>query len=352
LQTYLLLVHDPRSYSPNETQLPSMKLIALVFATLATVTSARDFNLRAAAIKFLHAESSDPADARIIVHGLIDDASAEDLEIISKSAVAAYNSAYAATGHSITAFKTKYFFPIPDTDDFRSTELVFVQIVPGGSVKNDAVASLRMKTTNFEDIHKQFEDNFCGLLRVSSSANLVNARDCSLSFLDTPGESDLVPSESAYASTNGDATEAQVIIHGTLDDFTEKEFALINPSIESAYNEAYTKAGYTINDFEAKTVIDMPTGCRSCSRGKDAMMLNASKMIFARIQLGCQDCNPDDSSIDVVLKDSQIALMHQAFERSFCTKLKNSGLANFANIHDCSFRFVYNPVGQAESAQQ
>jgi hypothetical protein len=64
---------------------------------------------------------------------------------------------------------------------------------------------------------------------------------------DTPGKSDLAPSESAYASSNGDATEAQVIIHGTLDDFAKKEFALINTSIESAYNEAYTKAGYSYN---------------------------------------------------------------------------------------------------------
>jgi hypothetical protein len=332
-----------------------MKLIALVFASLATLTSARDCNLRAAPMRILYAESSDPADARIIVHGLFDDASAQDLEIISTSAVAAYNSAYAATGHSLTAFKTEASIPVPDTDDFRPTltdsvtqgELVFVQLVPGGSVKDDAVASLQMKTINFGEIHKQFEDNFCGLLRVSRSANLVNAHDCSLSFLDTPGKSDLVPSESAYASTNGDATEAQVIIHGALDDFNDGDFALIYMSIESAYNEAYTKAGYTINDFEAKTVIDMPTGCRSCSSADDAMMFNAGKMIFARIRPGCQDCNPDD-----VLKDSQIAFMHQAFEKAFCAKLQSSGMANFANIHDCSFRFVYNPVGGAESAQQ
>jgi hypothetical protein len=46
---------------------------------------------------------------------------------------------------------------------------------------------------------------------------------------------------------------------------TGKDFALINTSIESAYNEAYTKAGYTIDDF-AKTVIDMPNGRRSCPR--------------------------------------------------------------------------------------
>jgi hypothetical protein len=75
-------------------------------------------------------------------------------------------------------------------------------------------------------------------------------------------------------------------------------------------------------------------------------------MILARIRPGCMDCTPSDSGTDVVLKDSQIASMHQAFEKAFCIKLQNSGMVNFANIHDCSFRFVYNPVGGAESAQQ
>jgi hypothetical protein len=332
-----------------------MKLIVLAFAALATFTSARALNLRAAVMRDLHTESSDPADARIIVHGLFDDASAEDLEIISKSAVAAYNSAYAATGHSITAFETKVSIPIPDTNNFRTSpsdsdaqgELVFVEIVPGVSIKHDAVASIQMKTIDFGNIHKHFEENFCGLLRVSSSANLVNAHDCSLSFLDTPGKSVLVPSELAYASTNGDATEAQVTIHGTLHDFSEEEFALINTSIESAYNEAYTKAGYTINDFGVKTVIDMPNGCTSCSSAE-----NSPKMLFARIRPGCMDYIPGGNSTDVVLKDSQIAFMHQAFENAFCIKLQNSGMVNFANIHDCSFHFVYNPVGEAEFAQQ
>jgi hypothetical protein len=72
---------------------------------------------------------------------------------------------------------------------------------------------------------------------------------------------------------------------------------LINTSIESAYNEAYTKDGYAINDFEAKTVIDMPNGsCSSCSSAE-----NSPKMIFARIRPGCIDY----SGTDVVLKDSR-----------------------------------------------
>jgi hypothetical protein len=82
------------------------------------------------------AESSDPANTRIIVHGLFDDVSAEDLE---SSAKCRYRLQLGATGHTITAFKTKTSTPVPDAN-IRSTltesdtqgELVFVQIVPVG----------------------------------------------------------------------------------------------------------------------------------------------------------------------------------------------------------------------------
>jgi hypothetical protein len=34
-----------------------------------------------------------------------------------------------------------------------------------------------------------------------------------------------------------------------------------------------------------------------------------------------------------------------------CAKLRNSGSANFAHAHDCSFSFVTNPAIMAEMAQ-
>jgi hypothetical protein len=47
-------------------------------------------------------------------------------------------------------------------------------------------------------------------------------------------------------------------MHGTLNDFSEKDFAAIDKSIVSAYNEAFTKAGYTTSSFEVLADIDMP----------------------------------------------------------------------------------------------
>jgi hypothetical protein len=85
---------------------------ALTFATLATLASAGDFSLRATANRLIGAASSDSSDARVIIHGLVTDASAEDIKIIVKSAVKAYNSAYSVTGNSITDMKATSSFPI------------------------------------------------------------------------------------------------------------------------------------------------------------------------------------------------------------------------------------------------
>jgi hypothetical protein len=85
----------------------------LAIASLASVASA-DSNLRAAANKFLQSSSTDLADARIVIHGLTKDASPEDLEIIGKSAVAAYNSAYETVGYSMGSFNAQSSAPVPD----------------------------------------------------------------------------------------------------------------------------------------------------------------------------------------------------------------------------------------------
>jgi hypothetical protein len=54
------------------------------------------------------------------------------------------------------------------------------------------------------------------------------------------------------------------------------------------------------------------------------------------------------------LSDSELAYLHGAFEKTFCSKLQRSGSDNFASVSDCSFRFVYDPVTFADSivAQQ
>ena len=47
-------------------------------------------------------------------------------------------------------------------------------------------------------------------------------------------------------------------------------------------------------------------------------------------------------------ESADLGTVHQAFEMAFCSKLQNSRLAVFANVHGCVFRFVYNPVTESK----
>jgi hypothetical protein len=348
-----------------------MKFTAFAVSTLVTLASASDFNLRAAANRLLGNKSSDPTEARVMVHGLLHETSAEDLSIISKSVVTAYNSAYSATGYSFTVLETKASVSGPDNLDWWSgrnfwpgcrwcpnddaladsntdaqAQLIFVEAMSVGPTTGNN-AAVQIQDLHLGDIHKKFEDNFCGLLRASGSSNLASASQCSLSFLETPGHTASVPVESAYTSNNGEAEEAQVMMHGTLHDFSEKEYAVIDTTIVAAYNEAFAKTGYAISSFEVVADINMPNNNDNALMANTATMVSAQWWSGRNFWPGCRWC-PNDDAIALtgspILKDSDIAFMHEAFEKTFCSKLQNSGLANFANVNNCSFRFVNIPT--------
>jgi hypothetical protein len=65
------------------------------------------------------------------------------------------------------------------------------------------------------------------------------------------------------------------------------------------------------------------------------------------------DSPPDDDTAITAINfsDSELAFLHGAFEKAFCAKIQRSGSANFANVLDCSFRFVYNPLSYADVTQ-
>jgi hypothetical protein len=95
------------------------------FATLTILPSARssssasEIHIPASTNQRLETKSPDPAEARVMVHDFIHETSAEDLNIVSKSIVAAYNPAYSTTGYSSIASDTKK-MPVsaPDKVDF------------------------------------------------------------------------------------------------------------------------------------------------------------------------------------------------------------------------------------------
>jgi hypothetical protein len=174
-------------------------------------------------------------------------------------------------------------------------------------------------------------------------------------FLETPGHTASIPIESANRSNDGKAEEAQVDMHGTFRDLSKKDYAVIDTTIVAAYNRAFAKTEDAASSFEVVADIHMP------NNDANALMINAATIVSAKwwgpnFWPGCRFCSNDDAialTSSSIIKDSDIAFMHEAFEKAFCSKLQNSGLVNFANVNNCSFRFVNSPtIGVVEAAQE
>jgi hypothetical protein len=397
--------HNPvdlqHSITPSPFQTKSKQAIpsnmkfttAFAFAAFAGVASAK-FSIRAASSK-LHSgtkASTDPTDARIAVHGMKHEASPEDLDVIAQTIVTAYNHAYEGAGYTIESFKAQSTASLPETtswmpdcrfcppDDDAVTlkesesqgQLVLARLTVGWTPDcrfcppdDDAHALL-----DLGDLHRKFEKKFCSDLRNSGSVNLANARDCSFSFLDMPGQPDQnMPIQASESFRSGEKAEAQVMLHGTVQEFSEKDYELIDQSVVEAYEEAFfTSAGFSLNSVEIVADLDITVGwmpdCRFCPPDDDATMASAAKLVVAHVTpVGwtpdCRFCPPDDDAAVVKgsLSDAQLGYLHEAFEKAFCHKLQNSGAVNFANVHDCSFRFVYSStvseeIASAEIAQK
>jgi hypothetical protein len=360
----------------------TMKITAFAVAALTGVSSvsASDFSLRSAARKLMGSSPespSVPADVRVILHGLLHETSREDMQIITKSIVAAYNHAYKPAGHSLDAFDPHTFVeftrgqqdpPIcelcPDDDvagmDSQS-QLVLARVGAKGTqdppicelCPDDDLLGIELGGT-----HQKFQETFCAMIRSSGSANLAKVNDCSFSFLEiTGGNTDSVPIGSAVKQfcNNDMKMEAQVMVHGALRDFTKEDLALINKSAKSAYNDAFSLAGFAIGSFETVREMDVPGVsqdppiCELCPDDDKAFAAGGvTKLLVAHV---APLCLSDDNGSSVT-DNAKLAFMHKAFEKAFCSKLQNSGSANFANAQDCAFRMVSSPVTNAKTTQK
>jgi hypothetical protein len=247
-------------------------------------------NLRSAASRFLgRASSTDPADACIVIHGMGLEASPEDLTIISKTIVSAYNHAYEAAGYTIESQSTA---SAPQT----------VDLAPDCLSPPDDDANALQEAADLGKLHRKFEQKLCTDLRAQGSANLANVRDCSFSFLDMPGQSDQNMSIQAVESfRSGQKAKAQVMVHGTRHLFSEKDLELIDQSIAEAYNQNFSSiAGFSLSSFESVADLDFPfcPDYRHCPPDDDAVMTSDARMVAARVSpVGwmhdCRLCPPD-----------------------------------------------------------
>ena len=149
----------------------------------------------------------------------------------------------------------------------------------------DAVTVFK-NTQELKAFHSSFESECCALLRQSGSANFAHAHACSFSFLDVAGQSHVSLPIQGKPSKN---TEAQVILRGTLHEFSEHDMKLVDQSIIAACDEAFSSVGYSLGAFTTVADIDMPAhleqpDCRLCPNDDDAMVVSDAKLL-------CHSCH-------------------------------------------------------------
>lgn len=242
-------------------KLTSIFLASLASVASARLTRTGDVNT----LNLRKNGAGEAYDARIIVNGLQQDMSKTDLKTIEESAVAAYNDVFSEVGFAIDGLKTQASIPLdsmswaplgkgilksaapppPDDstitddneiiDDDDDTPTDNSNIVDGDDYtsggcgriictneasilnSNSAHAALIFAGVdwynnqqgghssavlpNVAQLYKAFEVSFCSKLRSSGVTNLVDAKDCSFSFVEKPGNSgrtkNLSPVESA-----------------------------------------------------------------------------------------------------------------------------------------------------------
>ena len=348
---------------------------AFVFATVVGMASA-EFNLRAAVKKLTMNSSNEPtnAEVRVSIHGMNGEATAKDMEIIHYTIKKAYNQAYKTKGYSMESFEPQFSAPVPfevswdptcrlcppEDATFAASNMEGQMFLGEVKVSWDPTCRLCPPDTtikNLGDVHAAFEKDFCAGLRQSGSKNLAHARDCTFSFLDTTGHNEEnIPIQSEEGKNK--KTETQLTLQGTLHSFSEKDLEILDEAVIAAFDDAFYSAGYSLGSFVSNADLDIPSKvswdptCRLCP--PDADIAGDAKLIMSTAApLGwdptCRLCPPEDGAMVANLSDAKLGFLHKAFENTLCTKLQKSGSANFANVHDCIFRFVYAPVAETTS---
>ena len=334
-----------------------MKVSALTVLAMSAPAMASEFSLRGLLSKTFLAPAAKEttAEARIIIQGLnSEDTSAEDVAIINDSIVAAYNKAYQSAGYFMEALETTADLQYPSGWDCRlcppdddTTAAAANQVNHMMLAEFEVTKTPAMVGADLGLLHQRFERDFCHALRTSGSPTLVHARRCTFSFLASASTENL--------PIQGKSSEAQVNLPGLLNEgLTEEDLKTIDETIVSAYNEAFV--GFPLESFASIDYLQYPSGwdCRLCPPDDDTLGATTTQMIFAQLTYpsgwDCRLCPPDDDALPV--DAATLANMHDRFEETLCAKLQNSGVENFAHVHDCRFLFVENPGDAAVTAEQ
>ena len=328
--------------------------VASALALFVPSSMAADLNLRSAFQPLVASAATETYSARIVVGGLFQMVSDDEVNFISQQAMTAYNTAFGfdKAGQKIGSIKTHGFSTIPSdafwwTDNSQDEEeAAFISADVDVFYYKTALGS----ASELGALHMQFEQDLCDRLQKSTYTNLAHSKDCSFSFLEKTGLDNEGPIETAY--TQEGVTEAQLSLVGLNNELTESESDLLNKIVTNAHNEAFASSGLSLDFFQ--TVADFPVGDEGwinmyctwcCPYDDDDPRCNnkTATIVVARVSAG--------GPIDQV-KYMDAKIYHSHFENFVCFKLRTTGNPTFENVHDCRFNFVYHPVVKPAVVEQ
>ena len=183
--------------------------------------------------------------------------------------------------------------------------------------------------------HKNFETRLCQELRASGMDTFAQADNCSFSIVENPGSASTRLAQDDtfydwYQARNRLTTAVEVSLRGLSAQPTVDAVKFMQGAIVETHNVAFTKFRYALFRLEIVNVM-MPH-----SYDDDACFMLGH--VIPRV--GTTSVSPSES---------EIATLHRQFETVVCHMLRDSGYEAFANVSDCTFRFVYNPARGAIS---
>ena len=177
-------------------------------------------------------------------------------------------------------------------------------------------------------LHANFEKSVCKMLRTSGNDNFANVKDCSFSVLETPGSFDIrFSEENAYESLNGSSADVEIDMSGLAKEPSMDDLKVLESVVLDAHKAAFYQTNYQLSSINAVS----------------SFAMNGAIVVDARAVPVLSETSNNDAD------SKTLAAIHQAFEEAVCGKLQNSGRPVFAQVHDCTFRFVFNPVKETNN---
>jgi hypothetical protein len=187
----------------------------------------------------------------------------------------------------------------------------------------ETVSEADLLSVQVGNAHAKFQKSICKKLQATGIANFAQAKDCSVDILELPGTTDVRASmENAYEAAKGDSMRVEVAMVGIPAELSESDLKILNSAAFEAHNDAFHQTGMKLKDMDASSSLKVD--------GKTVVFATAHPDIFF-------DEIPSGKTFN-------LSFYHQSFEYALCSKLENSGSSTFANVGECSFRFVYNPA--------